>query len=190
MDDLIQKVLNGTGPSDQHLLTLFSVALSMRAKRILELGVLHGASTLPLLQAARLTGGKVISVDRNPTSFVPPPELARYWMFHQADAIEFLEKQSWQIDLVFLDDWHVYQHVKRELELLENLVSPSSIILAHDAMHHNSQPRYNTSTDKPDFRDGGPHRAFSELDRSKWEWATIPRNNGLTIIRKLCAADS
>ena len=48
--------------------------------------------------------------------------------------IEFLE--NWDItkpiDLVYVDDWHSYEHVKRELEILDTIVSPNTIIILHD----------------------------------------------------------
>jgi len=31
---------------------------------------------------------------------------------------------------------------------------------------------------------GGPYKALLELDMDKWEYATIPVNHGLTILRK------
>ena len=47
-----------------------------------------------------------------------------------------------KIDVAFVDDWHSYPHVKRQLELLDELVGPSSIILMHDLMYGNTDPFY------------------------------------------------
>ena len=35
-----------------------------------------------------------------------------------------------------------------------------------------------------EWDEGGPFRAVNELDSTKWEWMTIPVNNGLTLLRK------
>jgi hypothetical protein len=35
------------------------------------------------------------------------------------------------------------------------------------------------------FAGGGPGRVIQELDRTKWEFSTIPRCDGLTILRRL-----
>lgn len=184
MEQLINTVLTSNGPSARHLVTLFGIALSMRPKRILELGVLHGETTLPLLMAAGLIDGHVTSIDICPTSFVPPENLKSRWTFHQMDAVSFLKNQTERFDLVYVDDSHVYEHVKEELNLLEPLVTCASVIILHDLMHHNTQPVYNRNWDRQDdFRNGGPFRAVNELPDT-WEWATIPANNGLTILRR------
>ena len=36
-----------------------------------------------------------------------------------------------------------------------------------------------------EWGEGGPTRAVFELDPERWEYATIPVNNGLTILRKI-----
>ena len=184
---LLDTVLHGEGDSDKHLLTLLGIAASCGAKNILELGVRHGGTTLPLLMAAQATGGKLVSVDLNPTEFTCPPELAKYWTFVQSDAIEFLQTKSESpYDLVYIDDWHAYAHVKKELELLDPMVTPKTVILLHDLMYGNNEPRYHTDLTLKDgqWAEGGPYRAVAELNPQFWEFSTIPANNGLTILRK------
>ena len=66
LDNILETVLHGTGDSDKHLLTIFSIAISIGAKNILELGVRNGATTLPLLAAADYNGGRLESVDIQP----------------------------------------------------------------------------------------------------------------------------
>ena len=66
---ILSKVKHGPEDSDQHLLTVFALAVSIRARRILELGVRTGNTTLPFLLAAKETGGMVHSVDLEPTVF-------------------------------------------------------------------------------------------------------------------------
>jgi nucleoside-diphosphate-sugar epimerase/predicted O-methyltransferase YrrM len=184
---LVNTVLTGKGDSDKHLLTLYGIALSCGAKNILELGVRGGDTTLPLLLAAQATNGILTSVDLNPTEFKCPPELAKYWHFVQSDAIEFLEKKAAPpYDLIYIDDWHAYAHVKKELELIDSMVTPKTVILLHDLMYGNNEPRYHTDLTLKDgqWAEGGPYRAVAELNPQFWEFSTIPSNNGLTILRK------
>jgi len=125
MDNLIEKVVNGNGDSDKHLLTLFSFALSLNAKNILELGVRHGDSTLPLLMATQYTEGHVTSVDIDETSFIPPPNFKNNWTFVKENALDFLHNsdKTRPFDLIYVDDWHSYEHVKKEMEYIDALVS-------------------------------------------------------------------
>ena len=174
--------------TDCHLITLFGLVLNLRAKRILELGVRDGNTTLPLLCGAFYTKGEVDSVDLNKTKFQCPEELESYWNFYQGNAIEYLENlpEEFVYDIVFLDDWHSCEHVTRELELLTSHVDKSSIILLHDAMHSFAYPSYNLDTiiTTGQFANGGIYRALLDLNTQLWEFSTIPTCHGLTILRK------
>jgi len=186
---LKDKVLNGSGDSDKHLLTLYSIAISMKSKNILELGVRGGSTTLPLLLAAKENGGSLVSVDIEDTEFTPDDkQLSKIWTFKKQDALEYLAglEEKLFLDLVYIDDWHSYEHVKRELELLDKHILPDGIILLHDLMYGGTEPNYHAdlSNDKGQWASGGPYRAVCELDKNFWEFSTIPVNNGLTILRK------
>lgn len=185
LDRIIQDTRNGVGDSGRHLVTLFGIALSLQAKRILELGVRGGDTTRPLLLAATLNGGKLTSVDLQPTSYVPEDPMR--WEFAQGDAIWFLElciQKGLVFDLIYVDDDHTYQHVSDELALISTLITPSSVVLLHDLMGTNLQPNYLPREGSGEWAGGGPARAVHELDPKIWEWATIPASNGLTLLRK------
>lgn len=187
LEKLVAKARYGTADSDQHVMTIFGLALGMRCRRVLELGVRDGNTTLPFLLAAQQHGGMVHSVDLEPTSFQCPDELRLYWQFFQSDAISWLEShRQEQYDIIYIDDWHSYPHVKKELEIVQGMVTPSSIILLHDLMYSGSHPRYHSevNTEDPQWAGGGPYRAVAELDPSIWEWSTVPVNHGLTLLRK------
>lgn len=199
LEILLSQTKNWGGDSDSHALTIFSIAVSIGAKRILELGVRDGNTTIPLLSAALENGGRLESVDKNRnyrgevrdrlTQFFTSEELES-WTSWVRDANEFLAMKAIQgdhcFDLVYIDDWHSYDHVKEEFIHLDKLVSPSSIILVHDTMYANYQPHYHTdiAVREGQWANGGPYRAVAELDQNFWEFATIPVNNGLTIVRK------
>jgi predicted O-methyltransferase YrrM len=179
---------DGNGDSDQHVLTLYSIALGSKAKKILELGVRNGDSTRPLLAATIKNGGHLTSVDINETKFNPGYSFDRYWTFVKQDALEFLKAQnpSDPYDLIFLDDWHSYDHVKKELDEIDRLVSPKTVILIHDLMYGNTCPHYHSDLTQKDgqWANGGPYRAVAELSSQFWEFSTLPYNNGLTLLRK------
>jgi hypothetical protein len=185
----IEKAQTGVNDSDKHFITLFSIALASGTKHIIELGVREGGTTLPLLTAAQMNKGLLHSVDINKTSFTPPTELKEYWKFYQQDAIQFLKNWDTTLDvgIIYIDDWHSYSHVKAELELIDKIVSPNSIVVLHDLMYGNTCPFYHsdlTTTAGEQWADGGPYRAVAELNPQFWEFATLPWSNGLTILRK------
>jgi predicted O-methyltransferase YrrM len=185
---VINDVIDGNGDSDKHLMTLFSIALGSKSKKILELGVRNGKTTLPLLLAAKINGGKVISIDINDTTFTPPDDLKDYLEFVKMDALQYLKDVNKEepFDLIFVDDWHSYQHVKKELEYIDQMVSPRSIVLLHDLMYGNYTPHYHSdlTLTEGQWAEGGPYRAVAELNSQFWEFSTLPFNNGLTILRK------
>tara|TARA_B100001250_G_scaffold371241_1_gene355929 strand:- start:332 stop:937 length:606 start_codon:yes stop_codon:yes gene_type:complete len=188
MDKFIDKALHGDGDSDRHLISIFAIALASKGKTYVELGVREGHTSQPLYEAAKANGGRLWSVDINEPTEYRPSSTDIHYEFVQQDSIEFL--QVWpkdkKIDVVFVDDWHSYEHVKRQLELLDQCVGPSSVILLHDLMYGNTDPFYHADLahHEGQWASGGPYRAIAELNPQFWEWSTLPWNNGLTILRK------
>lgn len=173
---------------DEKLGLLFlSMVISTNSHRILELGTREGCSTLPFLYAAYLLNGSVTSVDIDPNiSFKCPDEFKPHWNFIVSDSIKFLENDESIYDLIYIDDWHSCPHVTKEIQLIENNITNSTIILLHDTMS-NSSPEYNIFPDRtPDdeFGLGGVAQAILNLDLDVWEYSTIPIQHGLTILRK------
>jgi predicted O-methyltransferase YrrM len=171
----------------EHVLTFFSIALQMKSKKILELGVRSGGSSYPFLIACRVLGGHLTSVDIDSSVWKAPEELAKYQTFVLSDAIKFLTNNTEKYDLIYVDDWHSYSHVKRELEEIDRVSDENTIILLHDLMGQSKHPDYFMPLDwnpADEWGEGGPYRAVEELDKNKWEWMTIPVNHGLTLLRK------
>lgn len=186
INSILETSINGKGDSDRHLMTLFSLALATRGKKFIELGVRKGTTTKPLLEAARINKGKLYSVD-----ILDGPDIkSDNWQFFKTDAIQFLK--TWEIfkmpapDFVYVDDWHSYDHVKEELEILDRIVSPRTIIVLHDLMYGNTAPYYHSDMTLKDgqWANGGPYRAVAELNPQFWEFCTLPWSHGLTILRK------
>lgn len=187
--EIIQRTQYGSGDSDRHLLTLLGIAMGCpKVDNIIELGVRDGVSTRPLKQVTSERKGFLWSVDIDECPFEVDETF--HWKFIQDDAINFLD---WWYqndmpcpDIVYIDDWHSYDHVKQELEILDKIVSPSTVILVHDLMYGNTCPFYHTDLTLKDgqWANGGPYRAVAELNPQFWEFSTLPWNNGLTILRK------
>jgi predicted O-methyltransferase YrrM len=188
INEYIETTLTGSNDSDRHLMVLFSIALATKGKNFIELGVRSGTTTGPLKMAAQLNNGKLHSVDIDKNPFKSSKD--DNWEYHQNDAIEFLE--NWEKnknpspDFVYVDDWHSYDHVKKELDILDRIVTPSTIIILHDAMYGNTCPYYHSDITLKDgqWANGGPYRAIAELNPQFWEFSTLPWSHGLTILRK------
>lgn len=191
LESILKTSIDGTGDSDRHAMTLFSLALATRGKNYIELGVRNADSTAPILEAVKINGGTLYSVDINPIPVKISDKLqCKNWYFMAQDAIKFLEdwekKEMPTPDFVYLDDWHSYDHVKKELEILDRIVSPNTIIVLHDLMYGNTAPYYHSDMTLKDgqWANGGPYRAVAELNPQFWEFATLPWSHGLTILRK------
>lgn len=189
--NIINKTMKGIHDSDQHLMTLFAICLQTKAKNILELGVRDGDTSEPMLLAAHMNGGKLTSVDIEPTRWGPPQELGGNWQFVQQDALTFLDEciaQGKRFDVILVDDLHKYEHVKKELERIDKISDVNTVILLHDLMGEGNYPNYFLPIAEhyngQVWEGGGPYRAVKELDPVIWEWSTIPVNHGLTILRK------
>ena len=186
IESILETSINGNGDSDRHLMSLFSLALATKGKYYIELGVRNGTTTEPILEAAKLNNGKLYSVDINPCSKYNSAN----WCFVEQDAIKFLE--DWESlhypppDFVYIDDWHSYDHVKKELEILDRIITPKTIIILHDLMYGNTAPYYHSDMTARDgqWANGGPYRAVAELNPQFWEFCTLPWSHGLTILRK------
>ena len=187
MNRTLKTVDDGETQHFEHVLTFFSIALQMNAKKILELGVRNGGSSYPFLVACKALGGHLTSVDIQSSVWKAPEDLSEYQTFVQSDAIKFLQENNEKFDLIYVDDWHSYPHVKKELEEIDRVSDENTIILLHDLMGMSHHPHYFNPLHynlDGEWGLGGPYRAVEELDKNKWEWMTIPINHGLTILRK------
>ncbi len=111
-EDMMAKrdeLLLSVGPETGHL--LHTIASGAGAKTILELGTSYGYSTLFSADAARKTGGKVITLDVAPKKqeyahvMLEKAGLADFVEFHAGDALEILPRLSGPFDFILLDIW-------------------------------------------------------------------------------------
>lgn len=90
---------------------LRSLAIGRGAKTLLELGTSYGYSTLFLADAARQTGGKVITIDTeghkqdHARAMLEKAGLADYVEFICGDALEVVPQLSGPFELILLDIW-------------------------------------------------------------------------------------
>jgi predicted O-methyltransferase YrrM len=97
------------GPATGQLINL--LATEAAAKRILEVGSSYGYSTVWLAEAARETGGKVISLElleekqKHARASVEKAGLGEFVDFRLGDALDSLSKLETSVDFVLLDLW-------------------------------------------------------------------------------------
>lgn len=119
-------------------LFLNQLAKGLEAKRILELGTSYGYSTIWLAEAARETGGKVISLDvADYKQAFAQEKLASVGLdgvveFHSGDALEILQTLEGPFDLVLLDIWkHIYVPA---LDLFYPNLAPGAVVVADNML--------------------------------------------------------
>lgn len=117
---------------------LYQLALTSRARTIVEFGTSYGISTIYLAAAAAQTGGVVISSEIEPKKHAKATEHLReaglidHVDIRLGDALVTLKAVPDGVDLVLLDGWKdLYQPV---LDLLTPRLAPRAIVLA-DNIH-------------------------------------------------------
>src|SRR5262245_42212042 len=109
MQEHVDEFLLSVGPATGELINL--LVKQAKAKTILEVGSSYGYSTVWLAEAARETGGKVISLEKIPAKqeharfSVREAGLESFVDFRLGDALDWLSKLSGPVDFVLLDLW-------------------------------------------------------------------------------------
>src|SRR5580765_6538432 len=109
MEGQIDMFLLAVGPATGELLNL--LVKEAKAKTVLEVGSSYGYSTVWLAEAARETGGKVISIEiheekqKHARASIDKAGLSGFVDFRLGDARDSLAKLDASIDFVLLDLW-------------------------------------------------------------------------------------
>lgn len=189
---------------NEHLPTLFMEAYSLTPKVIVELGTRGADSTFALEKVAHLCDSRLISVDLEPCR---SEEVFSNWYFIQEDDLLFAKRfKEWaqekmmntEIDFLFLDTSHEYEHTKQEIEAWFPLVSPDGKIAFHDTNMGRLYKRQDGSRGIGWDNDRGVIRAIEEflgtpLDETRnfqtiikgWQvthWSTC---SGLTLMERV-----
>ncbi len=176
-----------TSPSDinEHMDTL--VRYSAGCAHITEMGVRTVVSTWAFLKAKPQ---KLVCIDINPAPLAYAQGLAA----QQGTELEFrladTGDETFEIeetDLLFIDTWHVYEQLKRELDL--HAERARRWIILHDTTtygDHGEGYTYACVT-RPARRRKGLGYAIEEflLQNRQWQlWEKFAHNNGLTILAR------
>ncbi len=121
-----------------HLETLFAESVSIKPRLIVELGVRGGESTFVFERVAKLFGAALVSVDLEDCQ-----QVSAYgrWSFVKSDDIEFAkgfeafcQKKGFapQIDILFIDTSHWYEHTVQEIKSWFPFLSEHAKVIFHD----------------------------------------------------------
>jgi predicted O-methyltransferase YrrM len=124
--------LIAVGPATGRLLNI--LAKSIKAKTILELGTSFGYSTIWLAEAARATGGRLVTVDKAAhkqnyaRTMLTRAGLASHVEFRLGDALDIIDALKGPFDFVLVDLWkELYVDA---FDLFYPKLSPGALIAA------------------------------------------------------------
>lgn len=128
-------------PSDisDHLPTIFSEAVAVQPRLIVELGVRGGESRFALERAARVTGSHLVSVDLDDCSGVC--KQSPQWHFVKSDDTQFARIfKDWctdraiepRIDVLFIDTSHILEHTVEEIRVWFPYLAAGGKVIFHD----------------------------------------------------------
>ena len=178
LDFIVKKHhLNDTGLT-RHYLTLYSIVLGMESKNVFEFGT--GFSTQAMVEALKLTGGKLTSVDMRPLSVRPDipfnfeNDNDHIWSFYEGNSLDVVPTldHSECYDVILHDGSHTGIEVTRDLNNIAPYVKSGGLVLIHDTAHYDLGP---------EMRDGVANSDL--IKKYKHDGSTLPYGYGLTIIR-------
>jgi hypothetical protein len=179
-DETIFKWFHDRYSTSKHLLSLYSFALGLEAKTILEIG--FGRSSFVLAKAAHLNKGILITCDKRDFSYLLNKNEKKVSTFVNDSSNSvwpLLEEKG--VDFVFLDYFSSAglkrSFVKNELMTCLQYLKQNGIVCIHDTLIE----KYQIS------------RIINQLKRNskgllaapKYEILSLPFNYGLSIIRRI-----
>jgi cephalosporin hydroxylase len=165
----IQELGRRRSATNEHIVTLFLESLLLQPKLIVELGVARGGSTYIFERVAALSGATLVSVDINDCSRA---SAYQDWHFIHKDDIEFArEFPAWcrerniepNIDILFIDTSHYYEHTVQEIEHYFPLLSEKAKVFFHDTNINNFFFRRDGSIDLGWDNERGVIRAIEDF---------------------------
>lgn len=194
---------------NEHLLMLFAETIRMKPKLIVEMGVRGGESTFAFERAAKLSDATILSIDidncENVSSY---PK----WHFVQGDDIAFSNTfPAWcqekglspNIDVLFIDTSHFYEHTVQEIEHWFRYLSDHAIVFFHDTNMQDIYRRRDGSIGRGWQNDRGVIRAVEEyfnrsFDETQdfvdvepgWIIRHYAHNSGMTMLERIPTAEN
>lgn len=193
LHDKFHNAKNSNSDINEHIQTLADYA--QNCKHVTELGIrwinstwgfLYGLSKSPL-ENKKLIGVDISNIDTSEVKTLAEKENIDY-TFIQADSATVELEQT---DILFIDTWHIYGHLKRELNKHHKKVH--NYIILHDTVTFGEQGERtnytwdNASPYTQEELSKGLNPAIKEFINEYPEWkihAEYKNNNGLTILSK------
>jgi predicted O-methyltransferase YrrM len=117
------------------VVTLAKIAVSVKPRRVLEVGSYRGYTTR-LLAEHTAPDARIVAFDRDPRhgeAYRDTPLAAKIERrIGEVDSAAFSADAPGSFDLIFLDADHAYAAVKHDTEVLLPLLAPGGIFLWHD----------------------------------------------------------
>lgn len=170
-DSVLELHHGNTSGASLHYLSLYSFALGLESKEVLEFGA--GGSTLAFLSALSKTDGRLTSVDSRPIHEIftsPCPEIGPAWNFVQSDSRQFAPPSETLYDLVLHDGSHEQEIVSADLTNVIPRIRQYGLLLVHDTQHEKLGQQVST----------GLMKAIGSTPVSV---TTLPYGYGLTVVR-------
>jgi hypothetical protein len=193
-------------PSDinEHLPTLYEY--SKGCESVLELGVRSGVSTFAFMKGLSENGwGRLVSGDLNEiSSMLNQAQIITFCRDYNIDYtfllgndldIKIPESVS-ETDITFIDTWHIYGHLKRELVKFAPITK--RYIIMHDTTLDgvngetircgwNAEQQFKETGIPVEEINCGLRKAIIEFLEKNKDWSVdyeTARNNGLTILKR------
>lgn len=151
--------------------TLYALAVGLRAQLIYEVGVGDGLSTHALLSALIHTGGRLVSCDVREKcgQAVTLPEWRARWEFRHLCSREFVGGLRELADLIYIDDAHVpLSWVLWEVQHYWDVLKPDGLMVLHDTRKFPA----------------GPGAAAQLVAQQGVEMVELPYAQGFAVIHK------
>jgi predicted O-methyltransferase YrrM len=129
--DFYQAALATPSDINEHLAFLMHRVVELDAKKVIELGVRFGTSTVALLYGLERTEGHLWSVDIARSWMGIPDERWTFILGDDLDAQVHAQLPD-KVDLIFVDTDHRYELTKREILHYAPLVRPGGAMIFHD----------------------------------------------------------
>lgn len=204
VQEIGERAAQGYTDISDHLMTLYAEALSVNPRLIVELGVRGGESTFAFERAARLSGAHLLSVDLEDCTV--QSSYPKWSFVKQDDTIFATQFADWcsskkiapDIDVLFIDTSHLYQHTLEELRLWMPYLSAKGKMILHDTNMKKIYRRADRSLGLGWDNARGVIRALEETLGVRFneahDFVTVAKGwlirhwahcNGLTVLEKL-----
>ena len=126
------------GPESGRL--LFALVAANAGCEVLEIGGSKGYSTIWLAAAARILGGRVVSLEQDPRKTaawrrnIAEAGLEEWAELVEGDALATLERLEEGFDVVFIDAWK--DDYERIFTLAREKVEPGAVVVADNVVSH------------------------------------------------------